>query len=151
MLSQISDQNAATHRMSKREIRRGAVRHQHFADEGCQIIIILTETSHVIFISIAQAPLRSSLSAPVERGNREAALPKVSHGLEITLDEITPALQEANGALQSLPLAQQRIAQPPPVGGSEEPALGAIGNTVARIADESRLIVDSGGDVHAPV
>ena len=74
------------------------------------------EIAHVAFARIAQRAVRHSLPAPVERGDGEAARAQVAHGLEIFLDELGAALEQADRALAARRRRPARKAQIHPVG-----------------------------------
>ena len=67
--------------------------------ESFEIELILVEAAHISFARILERALRHPLPAPIDRGDRKAARAQIAHGLEIFLDELGAALEQADRAL----------------------------------------------------
>ena len=120
--------------MGQREMRRRAIGQRHMLHEGLEVAVVFLEAVDMALHAVAQPPLRAALPAPVEGGDREAAAAQIADRLEIFLDVLAAALQQADGAER---LARRR----PPAGMAQPHAVAG-----QRLADDSagrnRIAVD---------
>ena len=131
-----AQENRRAHGMRQRKDRRRTVRQHDLVDEGFEVDLVLREIAHVAFAPIAQRAFRHPLPAPVERGDREAARAQVAHGLEIFLDELGAALEQADRALAPRRRRPAREAQFDAVAGLEGSRDGAVGHRIGGDGDE---------------
>ena len=64
--------------------------------EALEVHPVVLEALDVAELLVADQPLAAALPAPVEGRDRKAARLEVGDGLEILLDELGPALDEAH-------------------------------------------------------
>src|SRR5580700_3404714 len=89
----------AAHRMGERKMRRRTLRQHILLHEGLDVDLVVGEIAHIALARIAQPPRRMALPAPVDHGDREAAIAQVPHRLEIFLDLLAAAGEDADRAL----------------------------------------------------
>ena len=94
-----AQEHRAAHGMGERKMRRRAVGQHHLLYEGLDVDLVIGKVSHVALARIAQAPRGVALPAPVDHGNREAAVAQIAHGLEILLDLLAAPGEDADSAL----------------------------------------------------
>jgi len=114
--------------MAEREQRRRAIGQHHFFDEGFEIDLIIREAAHVTFIVVAERVLREALAAPVDHGDRKAALARVVDHLEILLNELCPSWEYAKRPLA----ARRRVPAGKPYAHTIRRTEHADGNAVGR-------------------
>src|SRR5262249_3752530 len=112
-------------------------------DEGFEIEMVFVEAAYIALARILERALRSALPAPVERRYREAARTQVAHGLEILLDELGSALEQADRALLSRRRRPARIAQLDAVGRLERATNDVLGHWVGGDGDEGHGLIGS--------
>ena len=89
----------AAHRMRQREIWRRTIRQHHLLHEGLDVDFEIGEIAHIALARIAQPPRRMPLPAPVDHRHRKTAVAQIAHGLEIFLDLLAAAGEDADRAL----------------------------------------------------
>jgi hypothetical protein len=123
--------------MGQRKKRRRAVGQHDLTHEGVEIDVVAGEIPDIALARIAQRAIRQALPAPIQRGNREAAGAQIPHGLEIFLDELRPALKQADGALASRRRRPARKAQRNPVRSLQGSGHHVLGHRIGWDRDES--------------
>src|SRR6516164_4350331 len=91
--------------MGKRVIRRRTIRQRHLIHEAGNVVLIVGEALDVSFERIPHEPARASLATPIQHGDGKASPPKLAYHLEIFLDELGAAGEDAHRAV---PLFQRR-------------------------------------------
>ena len=86
------------HGVGHSDVGRRAVWQHDLLHEKGQVPIEIGERSHVAFSGVGKHPARAPLAAPVHSSHGKAAPAQVGHHLEILLDELAPALKQADRA-----------------------------------------------------
>ena len=94
----IAQEDVAAHRMRHGDVGRRTVGQHDILHEVGEVLIELGEGAHVALVGIGQHAARAALAAPVHGGDAEAAPAQVGHHLEVLLDELAAALEQADGA-----------------------------------------------------
>jgi hypothetical protein len=123
-------QHRGTHRMPEREKRRRTVRQHDFLHEGFEIDVVLGKAAHMALAAVAQPPLGQALPAPIQGRHGKSARAQIADQLEILLDELGPALKNADGALAAGRRLPARIPERHPVGRLQHGGGHAFGRRV---------------------
>src|SRR5882757_7037821 len=97
--------------MGQCEMRRRTIRQHHLLHEGLDVDLVVGKIADIAFARVAQPPRRMALSAPVDHRHREAAVAQVPHRLEIFLDRLGAAREDADRALAARRRRPPREAQ----------------------------------------
>jgi hypothetical protein len=81
--------------MGERVIRRRTVGQRDLVHETGDVVAIVGKTPHMAFQRIADETPGAPLTAPVKHGDGEAAAPQLANHLEIFLDELGAAREDA--------------------------------------------------------
>ncbi len=84
--------------MGEREIGRRTVRQHHLVHEPAKVVLVIGEAPDVTPEPVPEQPARSPLPAPIEHRHGEAPAAKLAHHLEIFLDELAAAGEDADRA-----------------------------------------------------
>ncbi len=90
-------------------------------------------------VGVGQPAVGAPLVAPVEDGDVEAARLQVLDGLEIALDEVAAALEDAHRAASDVRPGAQGITQDGAIGSLQAPRHHALGQVVAGAGEQPRL------------
>ena len=85
--------------MADGEERRRAIGQHDLLHEGFEVVLVVGEIADVTLARIGELALGAALPAPIERGDGKAARAQFAHRLEIFLDELGAALEDADRAL----------------------------------------------------
>src|SRR3990170_7430596 len=85
--------------MGQREKRRRTIRQHHLLHEGFDVDFEVSEIADIALARIAEPTRRMALAAPVNHRHRETAVAQVAHRLEIFLDLLAAAGEDADRAL----------------------------------------------------
>src|SRR5437870_5790803 len=105
--------------MAEREERRRTIRQHDLFHEGFEVGLVLGKVVDMTPALVAQLVLGQALSAPIESGDGEAPPARVLDDLEILLDELGAAVEQAQRALAARRWCKPREAQLHPVRGLE--------------------------------
>ncbi len=83
---------------ARREERRRTIGKDDVLHEPLQVGVVIGEGADVALAGVGRQPRGAALAAPVHGGDGEAAAAKVGHDLEILLDILTAAAEQADGA-----------------------------------------------------
>src|SRR5262249_14984486 len=93
------------------------------------------------FLRVPEEPRRAALTAPIHGGNRETAAAQVCDGFEVFLNELCPALKEADRAEAALCGGiPARKPDGEAVAGSEIARNGSIRHRISRDANQARCL-----------
>jgi hypothetical protein len=88
------------------------------------------------FAFVAQESLREPLAAPIERGDRKAALLGIAHHFEVFFDKFGAAVEDAQRTLATRRGCPARKAQRRPVGCLDHSGDRTLGNRVVGDGNE---------------
>ncbi len=109
--------NEPAHRMGDQIERRRTVGQHDIGVEGLEVGPVIFEIVDMAEATVADQPVGSALPAKIESGHREAALLEIGDRLEIFLDVLSAALQQADRALgRPRSLGKGRVAETHAIG-----------------------------------
>ena len=143
---QAGEQDRRAHRMGERMEGRRAFRQGDMAHEGVEVAAHNGAKSlDMAEPAVRDQPVGAALAAPVEGRDGKAARPQVAHHLEIFLDELRAAMEQADRAAR---LARQRRparrAHGDAVGGADHLDDGAARAGIVGQIEESHGTLEDG-------
>ena len=91
-------EHAAAHRVRQPDERRRAIGQHDILHEAGEVALVLPEAADVALARVGQHALRAALAAPVHRRHRKSAPAQVGDDLEVFLDELGAAAEQADRA-----------------------------------------------------
>src|SRR5258708_10817677 len=88
------------------------------------------------FAWVLEKPIRAPLPAPIQHRDGKASLPQLANDLEILLDHVGAAAEEANRPAPRASRIPARVAQLQSIGGHDVAGHGDLGHRVHRNAVE---------------
>ena len=140
----------AAHRMPDGEDRRRTIRQHDLVHQRLEVALVFGKVADMALARIGQRALGTALTAPVESGDSKAAGAQFTHGLEIFLDELGAALEQAHRALAARRRKPARKAHAHAVAGLERAGDHIFGHRIGGDGNEIHEIrLDGAGDGEA--